>query len=855
MAWELWISLKANNLDSTVNEIKKKMKDAWSDIEKNLSQSTDKWVSWIAWTFWKLKWLIAWAFVATWVVEFWKRVIWLWSNLQQTTVAFETMLWSSQKAQEVLWKLSNFAATTPFTITWIRDTSKQLLAMWVDVDNLIPTMKALWDVAAWLSVPLDRLWLAYWQVLAKWRLQGWELKQFVEAWVPLISELARNMWVAESSIQWLVEQWQISARDVTQAFVTMSWEGWRFANLMQKQSKTFWGVMSNIEDLFTRMWEKVWTSLIPQLTSIWENVLEIVWTYGDSLGDLIANAAWTLWEIVTLATNWFTETFNVLAWNTDKAANDQISFLQVVAWVFKAFLIWVQVIVKAISGLWAITWSALWIIFSNIANFMWPTINNAIKGINLLIRWVNAIAKTSFKPIEPFKIDAISFKASVWIMKDTISDVWADFMKIDYSLWLKKTANWVNDLIWKINFDKIPNTMKDTEKSTKWADDATKELKKNMTDLKKDYDDYEGKVKDVKKATQDLEKAQEKMTNTISTWLKKVKEDISTLWAEYQKTIDEINAKALTNKTANAEDFIRSQAEREASLKTEIATTDDYEKRLQLQKELEQVQKNISELNNDQYKALIEQERSRASLTADQISFYDFQAKQKEVDAEAQLEKNKAEEKYKIEVDRLERQQKIYEYFQDLQNMSSVKLKKLKDDERVQQMSVEEQELFNKLLNERIEYQLAIETKKRMERDLANAVRAMSDEVTAYMRWNISSLSVDYQNLIAQIRQAISAQQALNSARASQRYQWWPVSAWRPYFVWENPDWSFNATTELFVPRQSWTIVAASKIQKALQQVSWTNNINRSKNVTIDKVITNRNERPSDIIERLSYKL
>lgn len=855
MSWNLWISLKVSNLDSTVSEIKNKMKGAWTDIEKSLSKGVEWWVSKVWSSFWKLGDLIAWAFAVTGIAELWRRIIWLWSNLQQTTVAFETMLWSSEKAREVLWKLSDFAATTPFTITWVRDNAKQLLAMGVDVDNLIPTMKALWDVAAWLSVPLDRLWLAYWQVLAKGRLQWWELRQFTEAWVPLISELSRNLWVAQNEIIGLVEKWQISARDVTIAFQTMSSEWWRFANLMQKQSLTFWWVMSNIQDLFTRMWEEVGTKLLPQLTSIWEWVLETVGTYGDSLSSFFADFTWTIWEIIGLAVGWITSFFNLLIWNTNKTAENQVSFLQIVVWAFKWFLIWIKIIVKSISALWSITWSALWVVFNNIAAFMWPTINNAIRWINLLIRWVNEVAKTDFKPIELFKIDIIGFKAWVSIMKDTFNDVSDDFSKIDLTLWMKKNVNWVNDLIWKIDLNKIPDWLNNATEWAEWTSNATKNLKKDMNDLKKDFRDYEGNVKDVKKATQDLEKAQEKMSSTIANWMKKLKEEIKDLWTEYSKTIDDINSRTLETQTWNAQNFIRSQAEREADLQRDIETTEDFAKRLELQKELEQIQLNISKLNNEQYKEFIEQERTRANLTDWQRDFSDFQDKQNLAVQEADLEKKKAEEKYKIEFDRLERQQKIFEFFQDLWNQSSLKLKKLKEDEKLKDMSIEEQELFQKLLTERIEYQTAIETKKRMERDLTNAIKTLSDEATAYMKWNISSLSSDYQILISQIRTAISAQQQLNNSRTSQRYLWWPVQAWNPYFVWENADGSFNPTTELFIPRQSWTIVSASRIQKALQQANRPNNVNKSKNITIDKVISNRNERPSDIIDRLSYRL
>ncbi len=77
------------------------------------------------------------------------------------------MLGSAEKADKLLRELSDFSKKTPFELVGIRENAKQLLAMGVAQENIIPTLKALGDVASGLSVPLERLTLAYGQVLAK----------------------------------------------------------------------------------------------------------------------------------------------------------------------------------------------------------------------------------------------------------------------------------------------------------------------------------------------------------------------------------------------------------------------------------------------------------------------------------------------------------------------------------------------------------------------------------------------------------------------------------------------------------------------------------------------------------------
>lgn len=48
----------------------------------------------------------------------------------------------------MLQNLSDFAAKTPFELPEVRQNAKQLLAMGVSTENVIPTLKALGDVAS-----------------------------------------------------------------------------------------------------------------------------------------------------------------------------------------------------------------------------------------------------------------------------------------------------------------------------------------------------------------------------------------------------------------------------------------------------------------------------------------------------------------------------------------------------------------------------------------------------------------------------------------------------------------------------------------------------------------------------------
>lgn len=197
-------------------------------------------------------------------------------NLEQARISFTTMLGSAEKAEVTLTDLSNFAQKTPFELTGIRDNARQLLAMGVEADNLIPTLKALGDVSAGLSVPLERLAINYGQVLSQGKLTGRELRDFTLAGVPILDELATMLGVTKEKVQDLISAGDITSDLVVKAFENMSSGTGRFADLMDKQSTTLQGSYSNLKDAVATLGEVIGGFFIPTLSKLVQSVVPIV---------------------------------------------------------------------------------------------------------------------------------------------------------------------------------------------------------------------------------------------------------------------------------------------------------------------------------------------------------------------------------------------------------------------------------------------------------------------------------------------------------------------------------------------------------------------------------------------------
>ncbi|WP_438979964.1 tape measure protein [Polynucleobacter sp.] len=184
-------------------------------------------------------------------------------QFEQWNIAFTTMLGSQSKATRLMNEIKSFAAKTPFELPGLVESSKQLLAFGFAQEEIIPQLKVLGDIAAGVGVPVGQLANVFGQVKLAGRLMGQDLMQFTNAGVPLIAALAKNLGVTEGEIKKMVEAGKIGFPEVQKALTGMTTEGGKFFNLMDSQSKSFNGIMSNIGDNIGQFMTGVGDALLP----------------------------------------------------------------------------------------------------------------------------------------------------------------------------------------------------------------------------------------------------------------------------------------------------------------------------------------------------------------------------------------------------------------------------------------------------------------------------------------------------------------------------------------------------------------------------------------------------------------
>lgn len=225
-------------------------------------------------------------------------------QFQQLEVAFTTMLGSAEKANTLMDQLVRTAATTPFDLKSVSEGAKQLLAYGTQADEVNGTLIRLGDIAAGLSIPLNDLVYLYGTTMTQGRMFTQDLRQFQGRGIPIADELAKIFGVTKDKVGELVTAGKVGAAEVQQAIENMTNAGSRFGGLMEAQSHTITGQISNIEDAIDSMFNDIGKANegvindalggVSYLVEHWKEIGQIVLNVAAAYG--VAKAAVVAWS-------------------------------------------------------------------------------------------------------------------------------------------------------------------------------------------------------------------------------------------------------------------------------------------------------------------------------------------------------------------------------------------------------------------------------------------------------------------------------------------------------------------------------------------------------------------------------
>lgn len=193
------------------------------------------------------------------VTRFLGSVIRVTGEFEMQRMALRNIVQDVRGADALFGKLQKLALQSPYTFSEVTSYAKQLSAFSVPLDELYDTTKMLADVSAGLGVDMNRMILAYGQVRSASFLRGQEVRQFTEAGVPLLQELANQFTELEGRVVSVGEVFdKISKREVPFEMVAkvlkdLTSEGGKFFDMQSVLSETLKGKVMKLKDAYEQM--------------------------------------------------------------------------------------------------------------------------------------------------------------------------------------------------------------------------------------------------------------------------------------------------------------------------------------------------------------------------------------------------------------------------------------------------------------------------------------------------------------------------------------------------------------------------------------------------------------------------
>lgn len=203
------------------------------------------------------------------------------AEMEQYNTSFEVMLGSEAEALSLVEDLKNKAASTPFEMSDLANTTQLLLNYGLTAEQATEKMMMLGDIAQGDAEKMNRVASAYGQMSSAGKVSLEDIKQMIEAGFNPLQEISESTGESMESLYDRISKGTISIDEITASMVRSTSEGGKYFQSMEKQSQTLNGKISTLKDTvqnelgnaFISVSDVLVSDIIPTLTTMAEKYI------------------------------------------------------------------------------------------------------------------------------------------------------------------------------------------------------------------------------------------------------------------------------------------------------------------------------------------------------------------------------------------------------------------------------------------------------------------------------------------------------------------------------------------------------------------------------------------------------
>lgn len=218
--------------------------------------------------------------------------------MEQSAIAWETILGSQEEAKKTLKELEIMGAKTPFEFEGLDKAAKLLNMAGYEGDNLFKTLTAVGDAVSAIGGGQDELQgvsMAIFQMASKGKISAEEMNQLAERGIPAWKIIAEAQGKSVQELMKMSQDGKLFAEQVLPQLTEGL--GKRFGGAMEKQSQTFNGMLSTIKDNLKMISAEMSKDLFEKLKSSMQGAIPLL----SGFMELIKGDSIQFIEIITKA--------------------------------------------------------------------------------------------------------------------------------------------------------------------------------------------------------------------------------------------------------------------------------------------------------------------------------------------------------------------------------------------------------------------------------------------------------------------------------------------------------------------------------------------------------------------------
>lgn len=186
------------------------------------------------------------------LTEFEREIISIRSQMESIHVSFKTLA-GEQMGNELFEQLKDYELRTPMIMSDLASGAQTMLAFNIPVQEVMEHLKSIGDISMGDSEKFKSLTLAFSQMSATGKLMGQDLLQMINAGFNPLQVISQQTGKSIGELKEEMEKGAISTKMVQEAFHAAASEGGQFNGMLEAQSKTLKGALSNLEGAWQYM--------------------------------------------------------------------------------------------------------------------------------------------------------------------------------------------------------------------------------------------------------------------------------------------------------------------------------------------------------------------------------------------------------------------------------------------------------------------------------------------------------------------------------------------------------------------------------------------------------------------------